>query len=210
MARYTGPKCRLCRREGMKLFLKGLKCYTEKCPFTKRPFPPGQHGRTPRPKPSYYALQLREKQKLKRIYGMLEKQFKRFFKIAERKKGETGRILIQLLERRLDNVVFRACFAVSRNQARQIVRHGFVLVNGKKVDIPSYLVREGDKITLKEKENIRNMVKDYIKIITRERSVPNWLEVDFDKLEIKVLRLPEKEDTGLPIQEQLIVELYSK
>ncbi len=210
MARYIGSKCKLCRREGMKLFIKGLKCYTEKCPFTKRPFPPGQHGRAPRPKPSYYALQLREKQKVKRIYGILEKQFKRFFKIAERKKGETGKILIQLLERRLDNVIFRACFAVSRAQARQIVRHGFVLVNDKKVDIPSFLVREGDKITIKEKENIRNKIKENVKITTKERSVPGWLEVDFEKLEIKVIRLLEKEEVGLPIKEQLIVELYSK
>ena len=210
MARYTGPRCRLCRREGLKLFLKGEKCNTEKCPFSRRPYPPGQHGRTPKPKPSYYALQLREKQKVKEIYGILERQFRRYFEIASRKKGETGRVLLQILERRLDNVVYRLCFASSRIQARQFVRHGFIKVNGRKVDIPSYIVREQDTISVKDDERIRKIIKENIDVLTKERSIPKWLELNSENLEAKILRLPEKEDLTIPVQEQLIVELYSK
>jgi len=210
MARYTGPRCRLCRREGLKLFLKGEKCNTEKCPFSRRPYPPGQHGRTPKPKPSYYALQLREKQKVKEIYGILERQFRRYFEMASRKKGETGRVLLQILERRLDNVVYRLCFASSRSQARQFVRHGFIKVNGRKVDIPSYIVREQDTISVKDDERIRKIIKENIDVLTKERSIPKWLELNSENLEAKILRLPEKEDLTIPVQEQLIVELYSK
>ncbi len=210
MARYLGSNCRLCRREGLKLFLKGARCLSEKCPFSRRPYPPGMHGRLPHGKPSYYALQLREKQKVKRMYGVLERQFKRYFQLAQRMKGETGRILIQLLERRLDNVVFRGCFCVSRSQARQFVRHGNILVNSKKVDIPSFLVKEGDVIEVKNEERIRKWVKENYSLITKERSIPKWMEVDPAEFKIRVLRLPEKEDLIVPVKEQLIVELYSK
>jgi len=192
------------------LFLKGEKCNTEKCPFSRRPYPPGQHGRTPKPKPSYYALQLREKQKVKEIYGILERQFRRYFEMASRKKGETGRVLLQILERRLDNVVYRLCFASSRSQARQFVRHGFIKVNGRKVDIPSYIVREQDTISVKDDERIRKIIKENIDVLTKERSIPKWLELNSENLEAKILRLPEKEDLTIPVQEQLIVELYSK
>jgi small subunit ribosomal protein S4 len=161
-------------------------------------------------KPSYYALQLREKQKVKRMYGVLERQFKRFFKLASKSKGVTGRMLLQLLERRLDNVVYRALFALSRNQARQIVRHGFVFIKGKRVNIPSYITKEGEEIEIRGKESIKKMIKENIEISSKERSVPSWLEVDKDSLKVKILRLPEKEDIGIPINEQLIVELYSK
>jgi len=194
----------------LKLFLKGEKCNTEKCPFSRRPYPPGQHGRTPKPKPSYYALQLREKQKVKEIYGILERQFRRYFEMASRKKGETGRVLLQILERRLDNVVYRLCFASSRSQARQFVRHGFIKVNGRKVDIPSYIVREQDTISVKDDERIRKIIKENIDVLTKERSIPKWLELNSENLEAKILRLPEKEDLTIPVQEQLIVELYSK
>jgi small subunit ribosomal protein S4 len=153
---------------------------------------------------------LREKQKVKRMYGMLEKQFKRFFKIASRSKGVTGEVLLQLLERRLDNVVYRALFALSRNQARQIVRHGFVFIKGKRVDIPSYLVKEGEEIEIKAKDSVIKMIKENIEINSKERSIVEWLEVDKDNLKIKILRLPQKSDIGIPINEQLIVELYSK
>ncbi|MCP4652463.1 MAG: 30S ribosomal protein S4 [Candidatus Omnitrophica bacterium] len=209
MARYTEAKCRLCRREGAKLFIKGARCITEKCPFVKRPNPPGIHTRMMR-KPSYYSLQLREKQKVKRMYGMLEKQFRRFFNLAESAKGVTGRNLIQLLESRLDNTVFRSLFASSRNQARQIVLHGFIHLNGRKVNVPSCFLREGDEILVKNKDGMRNVIKDNIASSAKDRSVPSWLEVDKDNLKIKVLRLPEKEDLVLPVNEQLIIELYSK
>lgn len=211
MGRYLGSKCRLCRREGMKLFLKGTRCTTEKCSFAKRPYPPGLHGKmSGRTKSSYYALQLREKQKVKRMYGMLERQFKRFFQMAVRSKGVTGKNLIQLLERRLDNVVYRALFSLSRNQARQIVNHGLVFVNGRRLNIPSFIVRECDLIEIRAKESFKKEIKNYIEINSKERSVPEWLEVDKDNLTVKVLRLPVKEDLTLPINEQLIVELYSK
>lgn len=210
MARYIGSKCRLCRREQSKLFLKGLRCNTEKCSFNKRPTPPGAQRKTAPKKASYYSIQLREKQKVKRIYGMLERQFKRFFKIASRAKGVTGLKLIQLLESRLDNLVFRALFAYSRTQARQVVLHGFIFVNGKRVNIPSYNVKENDIIELRGNDKVKKNIKETIEINTKERSVPEWLYVDTDKLTIRVSRVPNKEDISIPINEQYIVELYSK
>ena len=209
MGRYLKAKCRLCRREGTKLFIKGSKCITEKCSFTKRPVPPGTHARASK-KPSYHALQLREKQKTKRMYGMLEKQFRRFFKIANKSKGVTGRTLLQLLERRLDNVVYRALFSLSRNQARQFVRHGFIWIRGKRVDIPSYLVREGETIEIRASDSFKKMLKEITESNSKERSISSWLEVDKDNFKMKIVRLPEKEDIGIPVNEQFIVELYSK
>jgi small subunit ribosomal protein S4 len=209
MGRDTGPKCRLCRREGMKLFLKGKRCSTEKCALTRRTTPPGMHTRFSN-KPSYYALQLREKQRVKRMYGVFERQFRRFFEVATKAKGVTGRALIQLLERRLDNVIYRALFALSRNQARQIVQHGFIFVGGKRVNIPSSLVKAGDTLEIKAHDNFKKLLKEIYEINSKERSVAAWLDVDSEGLKIKVTRLPEKEDLTLPINEQLIVELYSK
>jgi small subunit ribosomal protein S4 len=209
MARYIGSKCRLCRREGMKLFLKGEKCNSPQCPFSKRSYAPGARSKFTR-KPSYYALQLREKQKVKRMYGLLERQFKRYYVIASKSKGVTGRIILQLLERRLDNVIFRLLFATSRSQARQIVRHGFIFINGRRANIPSYLVKADDKVELKSKDNEKNVIKQNIGIASKERSVANWLFLDKENLKGEVLRLPEKEDLTVPINEQLIVELYSK
>ena len=208
MARYRGPVCRLCRREGVKLFLKGDRCYTDKCAMERRPYPPGQHGQMRRKK-TEYALLLREKQKLKRIYGMLEKQFKRYFEEAERQKGVTGENLLVLLERRLDNVIYRAGLANSRNQARQLVRHGHVLVNGKKVDIPSYQIDVGDEISIREKSREIPFVKEATEGVAR-RGVPAWLEVDYDNFKVKVKALPSREDIAIPVQEQLIIEFYSK
>ncbi len=210
MARYIGSQCRLCRREGAKLFLKGIRCVTEKCAFTKRPFAPGKTGKTMTKKGSYYSMQLREKQKVKRLYGMLEAQFRRFYDIATSAKGVTGRTLMQLLERRLDNVVFRSLFALSRNQGRQFVRHGSAFIGGRRVDIPSYLVKEGDVIEFKVKDKMKALIKEHIELSAKERSVPTWLTVDKENLTITVNRLPEKEDIILPINEQLIIELYSK
>jgi len=210
MGRYIKAKCRLCRRAEVKLSLKGTRCITEKCAMSRRPTPPGMHVRGRRSKPSNYALQLKEKQKVKRMYGMLEKQFKRFFMLASKSKGVTGRVLIQLLERRLDNVVYRALIAFSRNQARQFVNHGFTFINGKRVSIPSYIVKEGQVIEIKAKESIKQGMKSNIEVNSKERSVPTWLEVDKDNLKIKIVRFPEKEDLIIPVDEQLIVELYSK
>lgn len=208
MARDTGPSCRLCRREGAKLFLKGSRCSTEKCAFTRRQTPPGQHGRI-RKKESNYGVQLREKQKVKRIYGMLEKQFRHFFQIAERAKGVTGLTLLQLLERRLDNTIFRMNCATSRNMARQAVQHGSVYVNSKRVDIPSYIVKIGDVVEVKGKEARLKALKE-IRESLKDRAVPKWLEMDKEAPVGKVTALPTKDDVGFPIQEQLIVELYSK
>jgi small subunit ribosomal protein S4 len=209
MARYTGPKCRLCRREGMQLFLKGDRCFTDKCPLKRRPYPPGFHGPRRRPKLSIYGLQLREKQKAKRIYGVLERQFRRYFEIARKMPGNTGENLLSLLERRLDNIVYRLGFALSRAHARQLVSHGLVLVNGKKVDIPSYLLKEGSVISLKEKVKENPFVK--LALQRRDsRPLPEWLSFDENKKEGRVLRLPERKDITYPIQESLIVELYSK
>jgi len=209
MGRYLGPKCRLCRREGEKLFLKGLKCFTEKCPFSKRPYPPGVHGKK-QSKSSYYALQLREKQKVKRMYGMFEKQFKRFFKLAAKSKEPTGRKLLELLERRLDNVIYKALLATSREEARQIVRHGFVFIGGHRVDIPSYIVKEKEEIYIKGKEGMIRRIKENIEVNSKYRSIPEWLSVDKDNLKIVIERLPAKEDLTVSVNEQLIVELYSK
>lgn len=209
MARDTGPKCRQCRREGMKLFLKGAKCQTEKCPFARRQYAPGQHGQTRSKKLSNYAQQLREKQKVKRIYGVLEKQFRTYFLKASKTKGVTGKTLLQLLERRLDNVIFHLCFATSRQEARQIVSHGFVSVNNHRVNLPSFLVKSEDVIELKLKQKNLKNVKENIEA-SQGRSTPKWLEVDLENFKAKVIRLPEREDIQIPIREQLIVELYSK
>ncbi|RKY39715.1 MAG: 30S ribosomal protein S4 [Candidatus Omnitrophota bacterium] len=207
MGRYIGPKCRLCRQEGLKLFLKGAKCQSEKCPFSKRPYSPGQQGKV-RKKLTDYGMQLREKQKVKRMYGVLERQFRLYFKRAERMKGVVGENLLTLLERRLDNVIFRAAFAVSHSAARQLVRHNFIYVNGKRVNIPSYLINSGDEIRF-VKEKSKEMIKRTLEI-TKDREVPSWLKRDEQELTIRVLRLPKREDIKIPIEEQLIVELYSK
>lgn len=209
MGRYIGPSCRLCRREGLKLFLKGLKCYTAKCPLEKRSYAPGQHGQS-RVKLSDYGVQLREKQKAKRIYGLFERQFKRYFKIAQKTKGVTGQMLLEQLERRLDNVVFRMGLATSRNEARQIVRHRAVTVNGRLVDIPSYEVRVGDVVQIRSSsDGWTARIKQQLEV-TKDRTVPAWIQVDHAQLKGLIVRLPQKDDMGLSIQEQLIVELYSK
>ncbi|MFH1778773.1 MAG: 30S ribosomal protein S4 [Candidatus Omnitrophota bacterium] len=208
MARYKDAVCRLCRREGKKLFLKGSRCYTEKCAVSHREYAPGQHGQS-RIKLSDYGIQLREKQKVKRIYGVLERQFRRYFKIAEKTKGITGEVLLQLLERRLDNVIFRAGFSLSRVEARQIVAHRHVRVNGRIVDIPSYSVKVGDSMNITDSEGLLKRIKDNIEL-TKEKGLSKWLEVDLSNLGAKVVKLPERDDVGFPIQEQLIVELYSK
>ena len=208
MSRYTGPKCRLCRREGTKLYLKGTKCESEKCIFNKRKQAPGQHG-TSRRRLSGYGIQLREKQKLKRMYGMLEGQFHHYFEKAEQQKGITGVNLLVLLERRLDNVLYRLGFASSRNQARQMVRHNHFLVNGKKVNIPSFLVSVKDEIVLKEKSQKVEAIKDNLAAVAR-RGVPSWLSLDQDSFKGKVTALPNRDEITMPIQENLIVELYSK
>ncbi len=207
MARYTGPVCRLCRRERMKLFLKGSKCDTMKCPIESRPYPPGQHGRG-RIRESEYMLQLREKQKARRIYGLLEKQFRNTYAKASGQPGIAGENLLRLLELRLDNAVFRAGFATSRNQARQFVRHGHVDVNGKRVTIPSYGLRKSDSITLRTKAQSMIVVRHNIDTI--DRSVPQWLEVTASEHKAIVRDLPIREQIDVPVREQLIVELYSK
>ena len=209
MARYTAPVCRLCRREGMKLFLKGSKCFSDKCPIEKRNFAPGQHGKDRKAKVVGYGLQLREKQKTKRIYFTQEGQFRNYFEKAARTKGVTGYMLLQQLERRLDNVVYRLGFAISRRQARQLVRHGHVAVNGRKVNIPSYQVSAGEEITVRE--NSKNLsLLAVAKEFASHQIVPTWLEVDRDNYKARVLSLPKREDIQLPVNEQLIVELYSK
>jgi len=209
MARYINPVCRLCRRQGEKLFLKGTRCVTQKCAISKRSYAPGQHGQRGKQKLSNYGLQLKEKQKAKWMYGVLERQFRRYFKIASKSKGVTGKVLLQLLERRLDNVIFRLGLGVSRSQSRQIVRHNFVYVNSKRVNIPSYLVKQGDIIQVKAKEKAMKKLRENLEL-SRDRTVSSWLEFNIQELKAKVLRLPEKEDIQQPIQEQLIVELYSK
>ena len=210
MARHREAVCRLCRREGQKLFLKGLRCFTEKCEIEKRNFVPGQHGQARRPKIAGYGLQLREKQKVKRTYGLLERQFRHFYEKAERAKGPTGENLIIMLERRLDNVVWRIGLASSRSQARQIVLHGHIQVNGKKVNIPSYLVSAGEEIALKEDMLQNAMVLDARNVAQSRNAVP-WLEIDRDHGKAKVTSLPRRDDVQTPpINEQLIVELYSK
>ena len=206
MARDLGPKCRICRREGMKLFLKGERCLTEKCAIERRSYPPGEHGRG-RIKQSEYLLQLREKQKARRYYGLLEKQFRNTYAKASRGSGPTGENLLRMLEMRLDNVVYRLGFAASRAQARQLVRHGHFHVNGRRVNIPSYQVRPGDVISIKDGSGADQVIRDATELTA---TVPAWLQADFDSLTAKVLRLPEREEISVPVQEQLIVELYSK
>ncbi len=209
MAKDLSASCRKCRREGEKLFLKGTRCTTHRCAVERRAYAPGEHG-IRRVKLSNYGLQLREKQKVKRIYGLLEKPFRRYFSMATRKKGVTGQILLQFLERRLDNVVYQAGFAASRRQARQIVGHGFVQVNGRRVNIPSFLVKPQDEIAMvfPAKGTGRTLIKDNLEAL--QRTVPAWLELDAEHLKAKVLRLPERDDIGFPVNEQLIVELYSR
>lgn len=208
MARYTGPVCKLCRREREKLFLKGSKCYTGKCILGKKDYPPGKRGKRPS-KLSDYGLQLREKQKVRRMYGVLERQFRIYFRMAERKKGITGENLLQILERRLDNIVFRLGFALSRRQARQLVGHGHFQVNGKKVDIPSYLVKAGDIISVREKSRKVGKFKEIMEV-TEKRDVPNWMELERDKLTGKAVKIPSREEMAIPVREQLIVELCSR
>ncbi len=208
MARYTEAKCRICRREGAKLFLKGDRCYTDKCAYERRPYAPGQHGRI-RKKMSDYAVQLREKQKTRRMYGILEGQFRAYFQRADMKKGVTGENLLSFLERRLDNVVYRLGFANSRNQARQLVRHGIFTLNGHRVTIPSLQVKVGDIIEVRERNRQSPIILEAQQVIAR-RGCPAWLEVDGEKLKGKVNALPTREDVQFPINEQLIVELYSK
>ena len=209
MARYVGPVCRLCRREGMKLFLKGERCYGEKCAIERRNVPPGQHGKGRRAKLQGYGLQLREKQRVKRMYGVLERQFRRYFEAADRKKGITGETLLQLLERRLDNVVYRLGFATSRSQARQLVRHGHFLVNRKRADIPSYSLRAGDQVSVKS-ASAKNPAIQYAMEEVKGRGVPEWLELDGEGQVGRLAAIPTREQLNLPVQEQLIVELYSK
>ena len=209
MARYTGAVCRLCRREGTKLFLKGTKCTSDRCPLEKRNFAPGQHGKDRKAKIVGYGLQLHEKQKAKRMYFTLEGQFREYYEKANRATGVTGELLIQQLERRLDNVAFRLGFAISRRQARQVVRHGHVTVNGRKVNIPSYQVNAGDEIAIRENAKKLLIVEQGAQFAAQS-PVPTWLEMNFETLTGRVLALPKRKDINLPINEQLIVELYSK
>jgi small subunit ribosomal protein S4 len=208
VARYSDPVCRLCRREGMKLFLKGDRCFKDKCAIERRNYAPGQHGRR-RAKVLGYGLQLREKQKVKRIYGLLERQFRLYFQEAERRPGITGENLLRRLEQRLDNVVYSLGFASSRAQARQLVRHGHIQVNGKKLNIPSYQVRRGDVIQVREKSRKNEQVRQAVETASG-RGIPAWLELDPENFRGTVVDLPKREDIRLPVQEQLIVELYSK
>ena len=209
MARYTDSSCRLCRREGLKLFSKGDRCYSEKCSFERRDYVPGDHGQMHKKQRSDYGVQLREKQKLKRMYGLLEKQFRRYFEKADKQKGITGTNLLILLERRMDNMVFRMGFANSRIESRQLISHGHFLVNGKPVNIPSYLLKAGDEVSVKENSRKVTRIMGALETVVR-RGVPQWLELDKDNFNAKIKTLPVREDLTMPIQEQLIVELYSK
>jgi len=209
LARYTGSSCRLCRRENLKLFLKGDRCYGDKCAFERRPYAPGQHGQRRSGKISDYRLQLREKQKVKRIYGALEGQFRRYYYQAEKQKGITGTNLLILLECRLDNTVYRMGFASSRKQARQLVRHNHFLVNSKKVNIPSYQVKAGDVISVKEGSRKVQSIIDAMETVVR-RGIPSWIEIEKEKFSGTLTAIPNREDLTMPIQEQLIIELYSK
>lgn len=209
MARYRGSVCRQCRREKLKLFLKGDRCYSDKCAFEKRAFPPGQHGQARMRKVSDYSIQLREKQKVRRIYGMLEGQFKRYFEMAESAKGVTGENLLVFLERRLDNAIFRLGYASSRTQARQLVKHNHIQVNGRTVNIPSFLISVNDVISIREKSRKIESINDSLEAVAR-RGVPNWLELDQKNYTGKVKAVPDRQEITMPIQEQLIVELYSK
>ncbi len=209
MANYTGSDCRICRRENMKLFLKGDRCYSDKCAFDRRSYPPGEHGERRGRKTSDYGIQLREKQKIKRIYGLSEKQFHLFFERADRQKGITGTNLLVSLERRLDNVVYRLGFASSRSQARQLVQHSHFLVNGKKVNIPSFEVKVGDSVEVRERSRTMQLIQDSMDAVVR-RGVPQWLDLEKENLKGMVKNLPVREDLTMPMQEQLVVELYSK
>jgi len=206
MARDTAPQCKQCRREGLKLFLKGERCLTDKCSVERRPYPPGQHGRG-RVRQSEYRHQLREKQKARRYYQLLEKQFRSYYDKASRQPGVTGENLLRLLERRLDNAVVRLGFASSRRQSRQLIGHGHFLVNGRRVNKPSYQLRPGDVISVRDTSGARTVISDATELTA---TVPAWLQADYDSLTAKVLRLPEREEISTPVQEQLIVELYSK
>lgn len=208
MARYIDSVCRQCRREGLKLFLKGERCYTDKCAIERRNYPPGMHGQG-RQKFSEYALQLREKQKVKRMYGLLEGQFRRYFQMAARSKGVTGEILLQFLERRLDNMVYRMGFATSRAEARQLVRHGHIAVNGRKVDVPSALLSVGDVVSVRDKSRKIVRIQEALAQAVH-RGSPDWLEVQAEAFSARVKMLPQREELTMPINEQLIVELYSK
>lgn len=208
MARYIGAKCRQCRRENMKLFLKGERCYTDSCAYDRRQYAPGQHGQN-RAKFSAYGEQLREKQKVKRIYGVLEHQFRNCFKNAAQKKGVTGENLIRMLESRLDNMVYRLGFAASRSEARQLIKHGHFLVNNRKVDIPSYLVKPGDSVQLREKSRSIGKIKESLET-AKQRGVPKWVELDVDNFQGTIVALPKRDEITMPMKEQLIVELYSK
>lgn len=208
MAKYTGPKCRLCRREGEKLYLKGEKCYTDKCAIEKRPYPPGEAGQSRR-RQSEYGLQLREKQKVRRTYGVMERQFRCYYQEAARRKGNTGELLLQLLERRLDNIIFRMGFANSRSESRQVIRHNQILVNGKRVNIPSYQVRAGDEVTVTEGARNQGRIQWAVQR-AEDLGRPEWLEVDGNHYKGTVKALPERSDLSPSINEHLIVELYSK
>ena len=209
MGKYIGPSCRLCRREGEKLFLKGTRCTTHRCAIDRRAYAPGDHGSSRRGKLSNYGLQMREKQKIKRIYGLYETQFKNYFIKAVTGKGVTGEVLLQFLERRLDSVIFNLGFSTSRRQARQLVSHGFVFVNDHRVNIPSYLIKQNDEIFVKFKKKGKQSVDDNIKA-SKDKAVPDWLEVDHTHYKAKVKRFPQRGDIKFPVNEQLIVELYSR
>jgi len=209
LARYTDSSCRLCRREGLKLFFKGDRCYSEKCSFERRDYVPGDHGQVHKKQRSDYGVQLREKQKLKRMYGLLEKQFRGYFEKADQQKGITGVNLLILLERRLDNMIFRMGFANSRVEARQLISHGHFLVNDKPVNIPSYLLKTGDGVSVKEGSRKITRIMGAIETVAR-RGVPHWLELDKDNFKASIKLLPVREDLTMPVQEQLVVELYSK
>ena len=209
MGRYIGPVCRLCRREGVKLYLKGERCYSPKCAMERRPYPPGQHGQKRARRPSDYAVRLREKQKLRRIYGTSERQYRNLFEDASKKKGVTGSVFLGLLESRLDNVVYRRGFAVSRRQARQLVRHGHITVNGRRVDLPSYRVRPGDEIAVAEKSRNLELIRQNLEAM-KGRKVGPWLSLDVEGMKGKFLRLPDREDLALPVNEQLVIEFYSR
>lgn len=208
MARYKEANCRLCRREGAKLYLKGDRCYSEKCGFSRKAYPPGMHGQK-RQKVSEYGMQLREKQKARRVYGVLETQFRKYFKEADRRKGVTGELLLQILESRLDNMIYRMGFGRSRAEARQLVRHGHFMVNGRKVDIPSYLTRPGDEIAVREGRKSKPVFKEMAAWGTTQETLP-WLEVDREQLKGRIVRFPTREELDVPITEHLIVELYSR
>ena len=209
MARYTDSVCRLCRREGLKLFSKGDRCYSEKCSFERRDYVPGDHGQAHKKQRSDYGVQLREKQKLKRMYGLLEKQFRGYFEKADKQKGITGTNLLVLLERRMDNMIFRMGFANSRIEARQLISHGHFLINGKPFNIPSYLLKAGDEVCVKEGSRKITRIMGAIETVAR-RGVPHWLELDKDNFKASIKMLPVREDLTMPVQEQLVVELYSK